>query len=63
MQFKLTIDCDNAAFGDGVADNTSELTRILSELLARLLRNKLTPGVTLPMFDRNGKRVGGATFS
>ena len=31
MRFTLTIDCDNAAFGDG-QDPTAEVRRILSKL-------------------------------
>jgi hypothetical protein len=55
MKFKLTIDCDNAAFEDGVH---YELADILTRLAIRV-RNDLTGSRTeIPVFDHNGNTVG-----
>lgn len=61
MKFQVTIDCDNAAFGDDAESRDAEVSRILT-----LAANKIDKGghlLELPLFDANGNRVGSATFT
>lgn len=55
MKFKLEIDCDNDAFGDGMAATFNELSRILGELRGRLVGEGYATGGLL---DHNGNLVG-----
>lgn len=60
MRFKVTIDCDNAAFGD---DPAIEVARILREL-----SQEVDDGTPVPprgakrLHDFNGNRVGEAKW-
>lgn len=62
MQFRLTIDCDNAAFGDG-QDPTQEIKRILKRLVVGT-EMYLNPSDKRyganqgKLFDGNGNAVG-----
>lgn len=58
MNFKLTIDCGNDAFGANDADRHFEVARILRDLA-----NKIEDGYLLVyLADNNGNTVGTARF-
>lgn len=56
MNFHLTINCENAAFGDGNAGN--EVARILRHLADRVENSDLAGGDEFRLMDFNGNRVG-----
>lgn len=57
MMFKLSIECDNAAFDDNIP---AEIARILRELADKMeFRDNVPPW---PLHDINGNRVGNATL-
>ena len=56
MEFRLTIDCDNAAFGDDEQERADEVARILLDLLHRLTEESGTA------HDSNGNTVGKWSF-
>ena len=57
MQLKLTINLDNAAFGDEAG---TEVARILRELADDLDGHNCVIGERHVIFDANGNRVGEA---
>lgn len=66
MRFVLSIECDNAAFGDDYRGDRSqqrneEVARILAGLAARM-ENTAGVGKDWPLFDVNGNLVGYAEY-
>lgn len=61
-QFKLHIECDNAAFGDDDFDARCEIARILRELGDKLGRGDIYRNSAQLVRDENGNRVGTYTF-
>lgn len=59
MKFKLEIECDNAAFGDGMAATNAEVSRILKSLAHSLIIDGYGNG---PLRDWNGNTVGSYKF-
>jgi hypothetical protein len=57
-QFTLTIECDNAAFGDDDSAACAEINRIMRHLSARLEASELYPNSAQWIRDVNGNRVG-----
>ena len=55
MRFTLTIDCDNAAFGDTKAERFRETAKILRDVAGRVGREGYGEGRVL---DVNGNAVG-----
>jgi hypothetical protein len=64
MQFKLEIDCGNAAFED---DAAAEIARILADLANRLQHEQMQAGnrvhVEHSVRDVNGNRCGNWAFA
>lgn len=58
MKFKIEIECDNAAFEDGVYGPGEELGRILDALSDKLGSLVIRPGDSESLHDSNGNRVG-----
>ena len=56
MKYEISIDCDNAAFGESEDDLKAEITRILQHVLK--FGFNLTEGNKL--YDANGNAVGAA---
>lgn len=60
MRFKISIDCDNEAFGGAPAD---EVARILRELVTKLDAENVYRGDSWKLRDLNGNKVGKAEFA
>jgi hypothetical protein len=61
MRFVLTIDCDNAAFGDTQAERNRETARLLREVAGRVTGLTSPVATTLGegrLSDANGNTVG-----
>ncbi len=59
MKFKLEIDCDNAAFGDGAQEVGAEIARILGEVRDRICHSELDANELFSIRDANGNTCGG----
>jgi len=59
MKATLTIQMDNAAFGD---DANSELERILHKLAAQVQERTVDSNLRIPVMDFNGNKVGSLTI-
>jgi hypothetical protein len=59
MNFRIFLNCDNAAFDDYGHD---EIARILTDLAGKIAGAEELPEY-LTLMDRNGNSVGRATFS
>lgn len=57
-RFTLSVDMDNAAFGDGPGDWPPELARILRDVAVRVVRQETDGAIR----DINGNRVGTFAF-
>jgi hypothetical protein len=57
MKFSLTVEMDNAAFGDCDQEAAEELARILRKVANRIESNPIEPGAIM---DINGNKVGEA---
>jgi hypothetical protein len=62
MRFTLTIDCDNAAFGDNDATERAAEVSYILRVVAQEFDNG-TPADDIRVRDSNGNRVGTAAFS
>lgn len=58
--FNITIECENAAFGDSMDEACIELARIISDISGRLSNCEYQ--CTLNLKDSNGNTVGRAYF-
>ena len=56
MRFTLTIDCDNAAFGEMLHERAAEIRRILNDVSERLASDEYT--ISGKLRDVNGNTVG-----
>lgn len=54
MRFTLTIDCDNAAFGDDSLERSRQVTMLLDETVGRMEAGNIGG----PIRDANGNTVG-----
>jgi hypothetical protein len=59
MEFKLTINMDNAVFGDNEDENAVEVARVLREFVSRL-EQPMVPLRGAVLMDSNGNQVGHA---
>lgn len=65
MKFHVTMNCDNAAFGD---NPNQEVARLLMELAQRVAHGDLDIGSAFgrtqyrSLFDANGNNVGAASY-
>lgn len=59
MQFRIEIDCGNAAFGENQYDTEQEVVRILREAADKL---EFCGFDHAYLYDYNGNRVGSADF-
>jgi len=59
MQYTVTIDTGNAAFDGNPA---IEVSRILAQLVRQIEESGQSHSEAFRLFDRNGNRVGLATF-
>ena len=59
--FLLTIDTDNAAFGDDATERDAEISRILLVAAAAIIDRGISTNVDFPIHDHNGNKIG--TFS
>lgn len=60
MKFSLEIKMDNAAFSETAMERESELRWILNSLCHRIGEFPLKAGISVPIRDSNGNRIGWA---
>jgi len=60
MKFELTINTDNAAFGETAQERNAEVVRIMQYIATRLEKEPLQ--VIFGAVDHNGNIVGAAVF-
>lgn len=61
MRFTVTIQADNAAFGETLEDRETEIVLILHRLIRAMQDEHVTESVLL--LDTNGNRVGEARWT
>jgi hypothetical protein len=60
VQIAITINCQNAAFGETEPERADEIARILNQIAKRFTREGVED---FPVIDSNGNRVGSVLAS